>query len=56
MDYLEFWRKGFKEGKEFSLEQINEHCKTTFQSLTELILYIREVEFNKKREAENDKS
>lgn len=54
MDYLDYWRKGFKEGKDFSLEQINEHCKANFQNMIEVIMFIMEVQ--KSKEVENDKS
>jgi len=53
MDYLDFWRKGFKEGKDICLEQINEHCKTNFADLVAVILYINEVKLAKTKQAEN---
>lgn len=43
MNDLDMWRKGFKDGKDFSIEQINQHCKTEFPSLLEVILFIREA-------------
>jgi hypothetical protein len=56
MDYLSAWQRGFKEGKEFSLEQLNEHCKTNFANLVEVIMYIKDAEFNKKPKVENVKT
>ena len=53
MDYLDIWTKGFEEGKSLQIKLINDHCGTGFQSLTEIIIYIREVEFNKRLEANN---
>lgn len=53
MDYLEAWQKGFKDAKEFTIEQINEHCGTNFLDLVDVVLYIKEVELAKKKVAEN---
>jgi hypothetical protein len=53
MDYLDIWNKGFDEGKAIQINLINSHCGTDFKSLTEIIIYIREVEFNKRLEAQN---
>jgi hypothetical protein len=53
MDYLQAWQDGFKAAKDIELELINTHCDMQFESLTDLILYIRDVEFMKKLEQEN---
>jgi hypothetical protein len=56
MNYLDAWQRGFKEGKEFSLQQLNEHCKTNFANWTEVILYLNKVEKINKQEVANAKS
>jgi hypothetical protein len=53
MNYLDAWQRGFKDGKDFSLDQLNELCKTNFASLLEVIMYIKDAEFNKKSKVEN---
>ena len=53
MDYLEMWQKGFKEGKDFTLDELNKHCETNFKNLVELILYVKSVEVSKQNKAQN---
>jgi hypothetical protein len=53
MDYLEMWQKGFKEGKDFTLDELNKHCETNFANLVELIMYVRNVELSKENERQN---
>ena len=53
MDYLQAWQKGFKDAKEFTISQLNEHCGTNFSNLIDVVLYIKEVESAKKQGAEN---
>ena len=53
MDYLEMWQKGFKEGKDFTLDELNKHCETNFADLVALIMYVRNVELNKKTKADH---
>ena len=53
MDYLEMWQKGFKEGKDFTLDELNKHCETNFANLVELIMYVKSVELSKENEAQN---
>ena len=47
MDYLEAWNVGFEEGRKLQLKLINDHCAMQFKSLTEVIEYIRDVEFQR---------
>lgn len=53
MDYLQAWQDGFKAGKAVELDLINTHCDMQFKSLTDVIIYIRDVEFMKKLEQED---
>jgi hypothetical protein len=53
MNYLEAWQKGFKDAKEFTIEQINEHCGTSFSNLVDVVLYIKEAQLAKKQGVEN---
>lgn len=53
MNYLEAWQKGFKDAKEFTISQLNEHCGTNFSSLVDVIIYIKEIESAKKQEVAN---
>lgn len=55
MDYLEAWQKGFKDAKEFTIEQINEHCGTNFSDLVDVVIYIKEAQLAKKQGVENVK-
>lgn len=50
MDYLTAFNVGFEEGKRLPLKLINDHCGTEFETLTDVINYIREVEFNSRLE------
>jgi hypothetical protein len=52
MDYLEAWNKGFESGRKVDLDLINSYCNMKFETLTDVIVYIREVEFNKRLEAD----
>jgi hypothetical protein len=45
MDYLQAWQDGYKVGRAIQLELINTHCNMQFDSLTDVIIYIREVAF-----------
>ena len=56
MNYLDAWQRGFKEGREFSLNELNEHCQTNFADWTKVIMYIKAVEKTNKQEATNAKS
>ena len=53
MDYLSAFNVGFEEGKSLPLKLINDHCGTEFKTLTEVITYIREIEFNKRLETQD---
>ena len=53
MNYLEAFNTGFDEGKKLPLKLINDHCGMEFENLTEVITYIRQVEFNKRLEAQD---
>ena len=53
MDYLQAFNTGFEEGKKLPLKLINEHCGMEFETLTEVINYIREIEFNKRLETQD---
>ena len=53
MNYLEAWNAGFDEGKKLPLKLINDHCAMEFESMAEVIKYIRQIEFQKKGEVEN---
>lgn len=53
MNYLEAWNVGFEEGRKLPLKLINDHCAMEFETLTEVITYIREVEFNKRLEGQD---
>ena len=52
MDYLEAWNKGFESGRKVDLDLINSYCNMKFEKLTDVIVYIREAEFDKKLEAD----
>ena len=54
MNYLEAWNKGFDKGREVQLDVINSHCAMGFKTWTDVIMYIREVEFQRKMEVTND--
>ena len=53
MNYLDIWNKGFEAGRSLQLKLINDHCGMQFKDLTEVINYIREIEFNKRLEKAN---
>jgi len=53
MDYLDFWQQGFKEGKDFTLDELIKYCKTNFANLVELIMYVKSVELSKENKAQN---
>ena len=53
MDYLDAWNVGFEEGKALQIKLINQHCKTDFKTLIDVILFINEVSLNNAKETEN---
>ena len=45
MDYLEAWNEGYEKGKALELELINKFCDTKFESMTEVITFIKDAKF-----------
>lgn len=43
MSYLDAWNVGFEEGKQLPVKLINEYCAMQFESLAEVINYIKEA-------------
>jgi hypothetical protein len=39
MTYFDAWSAGYKEGKDFSIEQINKHLSTDFKTLEQIIVF-----------------
>lgn len=54
MNYVEVWNQGFDKGREVQLGLINSHCAMQFKTWTDVIMYIREVEFQRKMELVDD--
>lgn len=43
MDYLQAWNSGYEDGKQQSINLINEFCSTQFKSIEDIIRFIREA-------------
>jgi len=50
MNYLDAWREGHFEGMALSLRLINEFTGCDFQSASEVVLYIKELEEYRKQD------
>lgn len=44
MDYLTAWQEGCKDGLALSVDQINKWCGTNFKKLSEVLIYINQLQ------------
>ena len=54
MSYLDAWREGHKDGMQLCIDQINKHCNTDFENVSEVILFINNIQNEDQRIAKSN--